>query len=78
MTGSVAAELLSTAYPDQLGVVVARAGSPHPVVQGNTIERLATHSFGDPLHLLVVPGDLHELEAAALESFAAVPAHCLD
>jgi diphthine synthase len=78
MTGSTAAALLGAEYGDRLGVVVARAGSDSPVVAGDRIEHLATQSFGDPLHLLVVPGELHQLEADALESFAGAPADALD
>jgi len=78
MTGSVAAELLASRYGDRLGVVVARAGSPDPVVRGDRIDRLATQSFGEPLHLLVLPGKLHRLEAEALETFAAVPEDVLE
>jgi diphthine synthase len=78
MTGDVAAELLAPDYGDRLGVVVARAGSPDPTVRGDRIERLATQSVGDPLHLLVMPGDCHPLETEALTSFAGVPEECLD
>ncbi|GCF14632.1 diphthine synthase [Haloarcula mannanilytica] len=70
MTASHAADLLSESFPDTLGVVVARAGSPDPLVVADTLDELATQSFGEPLHLLVIPGSLHPLEADALESLA--------
>ncbi|MFP9191078.1 diphthine synthase [Natrialbaceae archaeon A-CW1-1] len=66
MTADVAADLLAEQYPDLVGVVVARAGSPDPLVAAGTMTDLATKEFGDPLHLLVIPGELHLLEADAL------------
>jgi diphthine synthase len=73
MTASTAAEYLSDPYPDRLAVVVARAGSPDPVVVADTLSALADRTFGDPLHLLVIPGELHHVEAAALVSLAGAP-----
>ncbi|WP_336329251.1 MULTISPECIES: diphthine synthase [unclassified Haloarcula] len=70
MTASKAAAMLSERFPDTLGVVVARAGSPDPLVAADTLDALAAQSFGEPLHLLVIPGSLHPLEADALESIA--------
>jgi len=34
---------------------------------------LATEEFGEPLHLLVIPGDVHHIEADALVSLAGAP-----
>jgi diphthine synthase len=74
MTGDHAAGLLADAWQaDALGVVVARAGSPDPVVAADSLAALGERSFGDPLHLLVVPGDLHEMEAEALRAFGGAP-----
>jgi diphthine synthase len=70
----VAAGALAEPLDDSLAVVVARAGSPAPVVDADRLSALAGRSFGDPLHLLVLPGELHELEAAALRAFAGAPA----
>jgi len=56
MTADVGAELLAAEYPDLAGVVVARAGSPDPLVEAGTMTELAGREFGDPLHLLVIPG----------------------
>jgi len=75
MRADTAAELLAPTYGDRLGVVVARAGSPAPVVAADAIEALATESFGDPLHLLVVPGECHAMEAEALRELAGAPEH---
>ncbi|MFC4245611.1 diphthine synthase [Natribaculum luteum] len=70
MTADVGAELLAAEYPDLVGVAVARAGSPDPLVEAATMADLAERDFGDPLHLLVVPGELHLLEADALVELA--------
>ncbi|OVE85805.1 diphthine synthase [Natronolimnobius baerhuensis] len=70
MTASTGAELLAEEYPDLVGVVVARAGSPDPLVEAGTMDELADREFGDPLHLLVIPGDCHLLEADALVELA--------
>ena len=73
MTADHAAELLADPFPETLAVVVARAGSPTPTVAADTLATLATRSFGDPLHLLVVPGDLHPVETEALDAIAGLP-----
>ncbi|WP_049971002.1 diphthine synthase [Haladaptatus cibarius] len=77
MTADVAAEMLADGYDDVLAVVVARAGSPDPLVEADRLSKLAERDFGDPLHLLVVPGDLHHIEADALESLAGAPSDLL-
>ncbi|SDJ47138.1 diphthine synthase [Natronorubrum texcoconense] len=78
MTADVGAELLAEEYPDLVGVVVARAGSPDPLVEAGTMTELAEREFGDPLHLLVVPGDCHLLEADALVELAGADRDALD
>jgi diphthine synthase len=60
-----------------VGVAVARAGSPNPVVAADRLGALADRSFGDPLHLLVVPGDLHVVERDALVELADAPPESL-
>ena len=77
MTADRAAELLADPLGDSLGVAVARAGSPDPVVAADRLSALAGREFGEPLHLLVVPGDLHHVEAEALEAFAGAPEQLL-
>jgi diphthine synthase len=72
MTADYAADLLSDEL-GAVGVVVARAGSPAPVVAADSLEALAEESFGDPLHLLIIPGDLHMLEHDALSELAGAP-----
>ena len=73
LTADAAAGLLAEHRGDGLAVAVARAGSPEPVVAADRCSALAERAFGDPLHLLVVPGDLHDLEAEALAAFAGAP-----
>ena len=58
---------------ETLAVAIARAGSPTPTVRADRLSVLSTTDFGDPLHLLVVPGDLHHVEADALEALAGAP-----
>ncbi|WP_255150261.1 diphthine synthase [Halorarius halobius] len=74
MTADTAAELLADGYEDCLAVAVCRAGSPDPVVAADRLSALSDRAFGDPLHLLVVPGDLHHVEADALRELAGAPA----
>ena len=73
MRADTAAGLLADGYADTLGVAVCRAGSPDPRVEADRLSALAERSFGDPLHLLVVPGDLHHVEADALRALAGAP-----
>ncbi len=53
-----------------LYVGIARAGSNVPVVHAGTAETLCSMDFGPPLHVLVVPGDLHDMERTYLARFA--------
>ena len=78
MTADVAAGLLAEGWTDALAVVVARAGSPDAVVAADRLSALADRDFGDPLHLLVIPGDLHHVEADALAGLADAPDDLLD
>jgi len=77
MTADRAADLLASEWPGALAVAVARAGSPDPVVAADRLSALADRDFGDPLHLLVVPGDVHHVEADALRTLAGAPADLL-
>lgn len=55
-------------------VGIARAGSEKPVVKADYAEKLKNFDFGKPLHILVIPGKLHFLEAEALVKLAGGPA----
>ena len=54
-------------------VVVARAGSKNPVVRADKIKNLIDVDFGGPLHCLMIPADLHFMEAEALIALAGAP-----
>lgn len=56
--------------PPELYIGVARAGSELPLVCAGDASRLKSVDFGDPLHVLVVPGGLHPVEREYLETFA--------
>lgn len=53
-----------------LCVGIARAGSPEPCVRAGRIESLVSFDFGGPLHIMVVPAELHFLEEEALQELA--------
>ncbi|QLH82926.1 diphthine synthase [Halosimplex pelagicum] len=78
MRADRAAARLADAYEDALGVVVARAGSPDPVVRADRLSALAEESFGDPLHLLVIPGDLHLMERDTLAALGDAPTDLIE
>jgi diphthine synthase len=79
MAGDTAAELLADHWrPDALGVVVARAGSPDPIVRADRLDALAEMDFGEPLHLLLLPGSLHYIERDALATIADAPESTLE
>jgi diphthine synthase len=50
-------------------VGVARAGSPDAFVAAGSPDWLAAQDFGPPLHVLVVPAELHPVEQEYLEAF---------
>ena len=58
---------------DTLAVVVARAGAEKPMVRANKIGKLIDMDFGGPLHCLIIPSDLHVVEAEALVELAGAP-----
>jgi len=78
MSGDTAADLLADALGDELAVVVGQAGSDDPTVRADALATLKTESFGPPLHLLIIPGELHPIERDALGALAGAPEHFLD
>jgi diphthine synthase len=58
---------------DTLAVVVARAGSEDAVIRADEVGKLRGLDFGQPPHVLIVPGKLHFVEAEALKVFAGAP-----
>lgn len=73
LAASTAAGLLAPTFGDALGVVVAGAGSENPQVVADRIDRLAEESCDPDLHVLILPGELHPIEADALEGLADAP-----
>jgi diphthine synthase len=59
--------------PDRLVCVVARAGSENCLVRAGLLDNMMEEDFGPPLHSIVIPGDLHFLEARALVDLAGAP-----
>jgi diphthine synthase len=78
LDAGTAADALTEPLDDALAVVVARAGSEEPLVEADRLSALAQRDFGDPLHLLVVPGECHHMEREALEHFAGAPESAFD
>ncbi|NJD78172.1 MAG: diphthine synthase [Candidatus Methanoperedens sp.] len=57
-----------------LAVGIARAGSDSPSVHADYIDKLKNYDFGGPLHSLVIPANLHFIEAEALVKLCGAPA----
>ncbi len=66
----LAGELLP---PERLVCVVARAGSDDVLVKAGFFKDMLTADFGGPLHSVVIPSELHFLEAKALTELAGAP-----
>ncbi|MFB6253956.1 MAG: diphthine synthase [Halobacteriaceae archaeon] len=78
LSGPKAATMLEPHLEDGLGVIVARAGSADPVVVADTLENLSDYDIGGPLHILIIPGLLHHIEAQALKMFGDAPPELID
>jgi diphthine synthase len=53
-----------------LYVGVARAGSDKVIVRAGPAGKICSEEFGPPLHILVIPAELHDMERRYLEMFA--------
>jgi diphthine synthase len=53
-----------------LYVGIARAGSEEPTLIAGQAGKILTCDFGPPLHILIVPAELHDMEREYLELFA--------
>jgi diphthine synthase len=49
---------------------IARAGSENPLVVAGDAEKVLATDFGGPLHVMVIPGELHIMEEEYLTVFA--------
>jgi len=56
-----------------LAVGIARAGSESPSIHADYLEKLKEYDFGVPLHVLVIPAQLHFIEAEALVKLCGAP-----
>ena len=56
--------------PVSLYVGIARAGSGDVVVRAGSAEKIRSLTFGPPLHILIIPAELHDMERTYLEMFA--------
>jgi len=59
--------------PDTYAVGIARVGSNAPIVKADAIKSLMKYDFGSPPHSLILPGQIHFMEAEALIAFAGAP-----
>ena len=55
-----------------LYVGIARAGSDEPVIIAGPADKILAGDFGPPLHILIVPAELHDMEREFLERFASL------
>ena len=53
-----------------LYVGIARVGSDEPVIIAGPSEKILAGDFGPPLHILIIPAELHDMEREYLEMFA--------
>jgi diphthine synthase len=53
-----------------LYIGIARVGSDKPVIIAGPAEKVRAGDFGLPLHILIVPAELHDVEREYLERFA--------
>ena len=58
---------------DDIICVICQAGSDEPTVFADTFRSLKDKEYGEPLHTLVIPGDLHFVEMEALQTLAYLP-----
>ena len=63
---------------DTIVIGIAQAGSDKPVVRGGRVSEIVDFDFGEPLHCMIVPGNLHFVEAEALITLADVPKDLLE
>ncbi len=52
---------------DKLVIGVARLGSEHQIIKAGTLKEIMKFDFGKPLHSIIIPGNLHDIEKEMLE-----------
>ena len=63
---------------DTLAMGIARVGSSDVVVKAGKISELIDYDFGGPLHCIVIPAELHIVEAEYLVEIAGADSSILD
>ena len=63
---------------DTLAVGIARVGSKDVVVKAGGISELIDYDFGGPLHCIIIPANLHIVEAEYLVEIAGADSKILD
>lgn len=59
--------------PQSLAVGVARVGSESQKIAAGSMQDLLDVDFGEPLHSLIIAGDMHHIETEFLEQFLVKP-----
>ena len=62
----------------RLSVAIGRAGSEDCVVRAAPLRQMCSMELGEPLHVLIVPAELHFIEAEALVELAGAPESILE
>ena len=63
--------------PDTLMAVVARASSKDAIIRAGYVKDIMNEDFGSPPHCIIIPGDMHFMEAQALVKIADAPENIL-
>ena len=58
---------------NRLAIGIARAGSKKPMIKADYLECIKKYDFGSPLHIMIIPGNLHFIENEVLVKFAEAP-----
>lgn len=61
-----------------LAVGISQAGSNNMKIITDYIKNIENFNLGSPLHVLIIPGKLHFMEAEALSKFSNAPLNLLD
>ncbi|KAI9218655.1 diphthine synthase [Blastocladiella britannica] len=56
--------------PNTIAIGVARVGTRHQIIKSGTMQELLDADFGEPLHSLILPAKMHDLERDYARMFA--------
>jgi len=65
---------LNVVTSETVAVGIARAGNSNPTIKADFVKSLENFDFGNPPYSLIMPGELHFMEAEALRAFGGAPA----